>query len=181
MARDLLLTVAFMTRRASISAADPVSAENVALDGLGRGFDAGEADFPLTIGEVAREFGITLRALRFYESKRLIAPQRNGAMRLYRRHDRERISLILTGRRLGFTLAEIKDFVGRHDGDGLHLSRQQCVEQINMLEQQKRRLEVAIAELRQIYSSFYKKFLDGDGSSNHFDGSRALPDRRRAK
>ena len=120
-----------------------------------------------------------MRALRFYESKRLVSPQRDGGMRLYHRTDRERISLILTGRRLGFTLAEIKDFVRRHDGnDGLHLSRQQCVEQIHMLEQQKRRLEVAIAELRQIYSSYYQKFLDGDGSSSPLDGSRASPERR---
>lgn len=118
------------------------------------------AETLMTIGEVAREFGMTLRALRFYEAKRLIKPERHGAVRLYGRHDRERIALILTGRRLGFTLAEIRDLVGKPEGDGLHLTRQQCVEQINLLEQQKRGLEKAIAELRQIYSSFYQKLLD---------------------
>ena len=66
------------------------------------------AEALMTIGEVAREFGMTLRALRFYEAKRLIKPERHGATRLYGRHDRERITLILTGRRLGFTLAEIR-------------------------------------------------------------------------
>jgi DNA-binding transcriptional MerR regulator len=115
----------------------------------------------LTIGEVAREFGVTLRALRFYEAKRLIRPQRHGATRLYSRDDRERLRLILTGRRLGFALAEIREFMGRPDGSGLHLTRAQCVAQINMLEQQRRGIEIALAELRQIYSSFYRRNLDG--------------------
>jgi DNA-binding transcriptional MerR regulator len=116
-----------------------------------------------TIGEVAREFALTLRALRFYESKRLLQPQRHGATRLYRRGDRERLRLILTGRQLGFTLAEIGDLLGRPDGEGLHLTREQCMAQINLLEQQKRGLDIALAELRQIYSSFYRKLLD-DGA-----------------
>lgn len=125
--------------------------------------DDSSQDVPMTIGEVAHQFGMTLRALRFYEAKRLIAPQRNGAIRLYRRRDRERLTLILTGRRLGFTLAEIKELIGRADSNGLHLTREQCLTQINMLEQQKRGLDIAIAELRQIYTSFYKRLLvDGE-------------------
>lgn len=122
--------------------------------------DGAPADAPLTIGEVAREFGVTLRALRFYEAKRLIAPERHGAVRLYRRSDRERIMLILTGRRLGFTLAEIGELVGKPDGKGLCLTREKCVDQINLLERQKRGIEVALAELRQIYTSFYKSLIE---------------------
>ena len=122
--------------------------------------DAAHDDIPMTIGEVAREFGMTLRTLRFYESKRLVTPQRRGAVRFYYRHDRERITLILTGRRLGFTLAEIRELVNRSGGNNLHLSREKCVEQINLLERQKRGIEVAIAELRQIYTSFYKLLLE---------------------
>jgi len=114
----------------------------------------------LTIGEVASEFGITPRALRFYESKRLIAPQRNGAIRLYRRSDRNRIALILSGRRLGFTLAEIKDLFEGPGGSQLRLTREKCLEQINLLERQKRGIELALAELRQIYTSFYKSLLE---------------------
>jgi DNA-binding transcriptional MerR regulator len=114
--------------------------------------DRDHDDTLMTIGEVAHEFGMTLRALRFYESKRLVAPQRLGAIRLYRRNDRERIALIVTGRRLGFTLAEIRDLVDRTPGKGLHLTREKCVEQINLLERQKRGIELAIGELRQIYS-----------------------------
>jgi DNA-binding transcriptional MerR regulator len=122
--------------------------------------DVADGDVPMTIGEVARAFGMTLRALRFYESKRLVAPTRRGAVRFYRRDDRERITLILTGRRLGFTLTEIRDLVNRSGGRNLHLSREKCVEQINLLERQKRGIDVAIAELRQIYSSFYKLLLE---------------------
>jgi len=139
----------------------------------------GEADTPMTIGEVAREFGMTSRALRFYEARRLIAPQRSGAARVYRRSDRERIALILTGRRLGFTLAEIKELIGRPDSEGLHLSREQCVEQINLLEQQKRDLELAIAELRHIYTSFYRKLLDGRPSDPRAGDDRPVPHARR--
>jgi DNA-binding transcriptional MerR regulator len=120
-------------------------------------------DTPMTIGEVAGEFGLTLRALRFYESRRLVSPERQGAVRLYRRRDRERISLILTGRRLGFSLRDIGELVGAPDGAALHLSRRQCVEQINLLERQKRGIEQAIAELRKIYTSFYDALRE-DGS-----------------
>jgi len=122
----------------------------------------GEA--PMTIGEVAGEFGITLRALRFYESKRLIAPLRRGARRYYYRDDREQIALILTGRRLGFTLAEIRRLLGPHEGSGFQLTREQCVTQINMLERQKRGIDVAILELRQMYSALYKAVLDDSAS-----------------
>jgi len=122
--------------------------------------DTSAADPTMTIGEVAREFGLTLRSLRFYESKGLLVPQRNGPIRLYSRKDRERISLILTGRRLGFTLAEVKRLLDGPDKVNLHLSRQKCIEQINMLERQRRGIELALGELRQIYTSFYKARLE---------------------
>jgi DNA-binding transcriptional MerR regulator len=124
--------------------------------------DAG--DHPMMIAEVAREFGVTLRALRFYEAKRLLVPQRCGPVRLYHRKDRERLGLILTGRRLGFTLAEIAALLNKPHDKGLRLTREQCVTQINLLERQKRRTEIAIAELRRIYTSFYRTLLDEAGS-----------------
>lgn len=127
--------------------------------------DVPSDELPMTIGEVAREFGVTLRALRFYEGKRLIAPERRGSSRYYHRQHRERLALILTGRRLGFTLAEIRELVARPGGDSLHLSREQCIEQINLLERQKRGIDLAIIELRQIYTSFYKSLLSETRSS----------------
>ncbi len=156
-----------MARNACIRAADATAADGIVrhYPGPAVGETAGRDD-ALTIREVARQFGITLRALRFYEAKRLISPQRQGATRLYRRNDCERLTLVLAGRRLGFTLAEIRDLLGKPDGTTLHLTREQCVAQINALEQQKRNIEIAIAELRQIYSSFYKKLLEqAEGAS----------------
>lgn len=151
-----------MARNACIRTADAMAAENVVRYQRRPATDPAAArdDAPMTIREVAHQFGITLRALRFYEAKRLIAPQRRGPTRLYRRSDCERLALILAGRRLGFTLAEIRDLLGKPNGNTLHLTREQCVAQINALEQQKRSLEIALAELRQIYSSFYKKLLE---------------------
>lgn len=157
-----------MARNAFIRAADAMAAENVVRrhPGPTTADAAARDDTPMTIREVAGQFGVTLRALRFYEAKRLIAPRRQGAIRLYRRSDCERLTLILAGRRLGFTLAEIRDLLGKPDGKTLQLTREQCVAQINALEQQKRNIEIAIAELRQIYSSFYRKLLEqADGAS----------------
>jgi DNA-binding transcriptional MerR regulator len=116
-----------------------------------------------TIGDLAREFGLTQRALRFYENKGLIAPRRNGTIRTYSKADRERLALIARGKRLGFTLAEIRDMIAARDGglDGgaLDLTREKCIEQINLLSRQKRELEAAINELREIYTSFYTRRL----------------------
>jgi len=155
-----------MARTEATSAADLVVRADAGGVGLAQKPERGGADSetaddrPMTIGEVAQQFGITLRALRFYEAKRLIFPQRHGAMRLYRRSERERLALILTGRKLGFTLAEIGELLDRPDSEGLRLTREQCVAQINLLEQQKRSIDVAIAELRQICTAFYRKLLD---------------------
>jgi len=149
-----------MQRGANIHMADRPVTRGGARKWRDRGNDADAADQLMTIGDVARKFGITLRALRFYETKHLITPQRNGSIRLYGYNDRERIALILTGRRLGFTLAEIKHLVDGPDGKNLQLTREKCVEQINLLERQKRDLELALGELRQIYTSFYRALLE---------------------
>mgnify|MGYP003337235727 CR=1 FL=1 len=65
-----------------------------------------------SIAELAREFGITARTIRFYEDEGLIKPRRQGLTRLYSSHDRVRLGWILRGKRLGFSLAEIKQ-IGR--------------------------------------------------------------------
>ena len=124
-------------------------------------------DRPLTIGEVAQHYGVTLRTLRFYEAKRLLTPHRHGATRLYRSSDRKRLNTILTARRLGFTLAEIRHLLSKTNDDALQLTREQCVKQIKLLEQQKRSIETAIAELRQIHTAFYQRLLERTGESSH--------------
>ena len=69
-----------------------------------------------TIGEMARAFGVTLRALRFYEDRHLLRPRRVGNARFYGGVDRARLAMILKGKHLGFTLSEIADLIGADDG-----------------------------------------------------------------
>ncbi len=112
----------------------------------------------LSISDVAREFNVTLRALRFYESKGLLKPKREGNLRLYSAEDRARLGRILKGKQLGFTLSEIRALIAQTNepvGSGLHLSRDQCIEQIKLLERQKKEIEDAIAELRRSYTDLY--------------------------
>ena len=68
-----------------------------------------------SIGELAREFGVSLRTLRFYEDKGLISPQRQGLNRIYGRRERGRVRLILMGKRVGFSLDEIKEMLDLYD------------------------------------------------------------------
>ena len=69
----------------------------------------------LTIGEMAREFDLTTRAIRFYEDCGLLAPQRQGRNRVYTARDRTRLKLTLRGKRLGLTLAEVKELVDMYE------------------------------------------------------------------
>jgi DNA-binding transcriptional MerR regulator len=71
----------------------------------------------LTVTELARELGVTARALRFYEDKGLITPSRAATTRVYTHRERARMILILRGKRLGFSLREIKDYLDLYDAD----------------------------------------------------------------
>ena len=68
-----------------------------------------------TIGELAREFDLTTRAIRFYEDCGLLMPQRRGRSRIYTSRDRTRLKLTLRGKRLGLTLAEVKELVDMYE------------------------------------------------------------------
>ena len=75
-----------------------------------------EASSPTySIGELAREFDLTTRAIRFYEDCGLFAPQRRGRQRVYTARDRTRLKLTLRGKRLGLTLAEVKELVDMYE------------------------------------------------------------------
>ena len=76
-----------------------------------------------TIGELAGELGLTTRAIRFYEAKGLIRPQRRGVARSYTRRDRARLRLILRGKNLGFTLDEVREYLELYDADPAHLAQ----------------------------------------------------------
>ena len=115
--------------------------------------DAAEGAKQYTIGDLAREFGVTLRTLRFYEDRGLLSPRRDGTARIYDARDRERLSVILKGKQLGFTLTEIRAMLAEErSGSGpamnLRLSLDQIEDQILHLEQQKKEIEEALAELQ---------------------------------
>ncbi|RVU20311.1 MerR family transcriptional regulator [Methylobacterium oryzihabitans] len=122
--------------------------------GRGRAVPArSTAPATLTIGDLAEEFGVTLRALRFYEAKGLLRPQRRGTTRLYTEDDRTRLATILRGKELGFTLREIAamvdgEDVGAEGATKLALSPEQVAEQIAHLESQKADIEKALVALR---------------------------------
>ncbi len=73
-----------------------------------------------SVSQLARQLGVTARTIRFYEDKHLIAPQRAGTTRVYTHRDRARLMLILRGKRLGFSLREIKEFLDLYDVDPAH-------------------------------------------------------------
>jgi len=104
------------------------------------------------IGEMAKTFGVTLRTLRFYEDKGLLDPKREGSTRLYSRRDRARLKLILLGRKVGFSLREVKQMMDLYDPTGantkqLKLALDKSEKQLARLHKQRAVLDEAIADL----------------------------------
>jgi DNA-binding transcriptional MerR regulator len=92
-----------------------------------------------TISELSREFGVTLRALRYYEDQRLVNPRRQGKNRLYSKRDRVRLRLTLRGRRLGLTISEIRELFELYDS--AHDEQAQLSQFLAILEKRKAQLE----------------------------------------
>ena len=107
------------------------------------------------IADLAREFGISTRAIRFYESKGLLNPERVGSTRVFRRRDRARLILILRGKRLGFSLRDISDYLSLYEADRtqraqVNLLVEMVDQRMAMLEQQLGDLQTTLTELREI-------------------------------
>jgi len=111
-----------------------------------------EVEETFSIAELAREFGITTRAIRFYEDEGLLTPRRRGQTRIYGARDRTRLKLILRGKRLGFSLQEIAEMVTMYDAQPgeagqLDLFLKRIAERRALLEQQREDIKVTLAEL----------------------------------
>jgi DNA-binding transcriptional MerR regulator len=107
------------------------------------------------IADLAREFGISTRAIRFYEAKGLLNPERVGATRVFRRRDRARLMLILRGKRLGFSLRDISEYLSLYEADRTQTTQvQRLVEMVDkrlaLLESQMTDLQTTLGELREI-------------------------------
>jgi DNA-binding transcriptional MerR regulator len=105
-----------------------------------------------TIGQMCADFGVTARALRFYEDEQLLGPERRGTQRLYSARDRARLAWILRGRRVGMSLADIKELLDLYDlGDNRRTQRfatiDRCSEQLAKLKRQRVDIDATIAEL----------------------------------
>ena len=105
-----------------------------------------------TIGQMCADYGVTARALRFYEDEALLAPERRGTQRLYSPRDRARLAWILRGRRVGLSLADIKELLDLYDlGDDRRTQRlktiERCSEQLAKLKRQRVDIDATIAEL----------------------------------
>ena len=108
-----------------------------------------------TISDLAKEFDVTTRMIRFYEDQNLISPLREGTRRLFRARDRTRLKLILRGKRLGFTLAEISEIVVMYDAapgevGQLRLLISKIESQRAQLQQQMQDIEATLSDLSEV-------------------------------
>jgi DNA-binding transcriptional MerR regulator len=114
------------------------------------------AEEPLySIRTLAAELNITTRAIRFYEAKGLIKPRRIRSQRLFTRADRARLLLILRGKRLGFSLAEVSDYLDLYDADPGQVEQMKLLltlvrDRIGLLEAQRRDIDQTLDELKTI-------------------------------
>ena len=123
------------------------------------------ADSTYTITELAREFGLTTRAIRFYEDHGLIAPTRAGRNRVYGNRDKVRLKLTLRGKRLGLSLSEIRELIDLYDAAKDERAQVERLQQVlqkrrSILEQQREDIEVVLGEIA-AFEEQCRAFLEG--------------------
>ncbi|MDP9012480.1 MAG: MerR family DNA-binding transcriptional regulator [Pseudomonadota bacterium] len=125
-----------------------------------------------SVTELGLDLGVTARTIRFYEDKGLIAPQRAGNNRVYTQRDRARMILILRGKKLGFTLREIKEYLDLYDADPTHAKQLRLLlgavrSRILQLEDQRVALHQAIAELHEVEAQARDALATLDSDTQH--------------
>jgi len=133
--------------------------------------EAGE-ERTFTISELADTFQVTPRTIRFYEDQGLLSPKRDGLNRVYNHRDRARLTLICRGKRLGFSLAEIKDFLDLYDVDDRQIEQMRFAlahgrERIASLEVQLADVQQTLSELRALENQIVE----------HLKAAGAAPDK----
>ena len=128
------------------------------------------SDRTYTISELAKEFGVTTRTMRFYEEKGLINPRREGQKRLYSSADRVRIKLILRGKRIGMSLAECVEVIDMYDpkhnnADQLHSLINKVQSRSELLQQQKRDIDEMLTGLKEV-QALCERALENTHSAN---------------
>ncbi len=122
----------------------------------------GDIDRRYSIAELAREFDVTTRTIRFYEDEGLIRPARHGQRRVFGARDRVRLKLILRGKRLGFSLGEIRDIIDLYDADPgeegqLRFFLDKIAERRAALERQRTDILETLHELAQVEAKCVKR------------------------
>ncbi len=107
----------------------------------------------MTIRQMCDAFDVTPRTLRFYEAKELLFPHRDGTRRLFTRRDRARLTLILRGKRFGFSLEDIRQILDLYDRDGSNHAQtirtyELAQQRLAQMEAQRAELDLAIADLK---------------------------------
>jgi|SRR5215469_12266216 len=124
-----------------------------------------------SIGDLASEFAISHRAIRFYEDHGLLAPRRIGGNRVYSHRDRVRLQLVLRGKRLGFALADIKELLDLYDVDPDHVEQLRATllkgrSRIEELERQQREIALTLKELRAIELHLQDRIREKEAAPN---------------
>ena len=119
------------------------------------------------ISDLAREFGITPRTIRFWEDQGILAPEREGSKRVFTRRDRARLKMALRGKRLGLSLAEIKDLIGMYSGSEDETPQLiECLRVMSKrreaLEQQREDIEAMLAEISQFEQQCQRELIRRD-------------------